>query len=279
LSSSVIVSPTSEVRPPKCELPQAVMPRTFKEPANVASAWRVFPTEGGENLATSGRFWSVIGRLKVGLTPATVQPELATIAARYSHRRMSRFTADGTLRPLPLREALVGNYRDGLLLVIGAALLVLLVTAPTSPDSSSSAPRRASEISPCASPSGEPWAIARDQLVESLVLVVLGGAGRCGAGPMGPRSSARQPLRRLDSAQRRNRRQHAVLAVTGAVAVLTGLAFGIYHRVARHQGRLPSTRCAMAPGLRRSADGARRNALVAGQNRAHVVLLVCAGSS
>jgi len=253
-----------------------VMPRTFKEPANVASAWRVFPTEGGENLATSGRFWSVIGRLKVGLTPATVQPELATIAARFAQngcrvlRRMGLYD-----RAAPGGTG--GNYRDGLLLVIGAALLVLLSPAairrrtPARPRLGAPA-----SIAVRLAIGASRWAIARDQLVESLVLVVLGArAVWCWA--MGPRSSARQPLRRLDSAQRRIGVNTPVLAVTGAVAVLTGLAFGIYPA-------LHATRVDAVDALRDGARGspvrrrrAFRNALVAGQIALTLVLLVCAG--
>src|SRR5262245_45969807 len=49
-----------------------IMPKTFKEPANIAGAWRVFPNEGGENLATSGRFWSVLARVKAGQNSGSI---------------------------------------------------------------------------------------------------------------------------------------------------------------------------------------------------------------
>src|SRR5256714_11019502 len=59
-----------------------VMPRTFKDPFQVASLWRIFPNEGGENVVQNARFWSVIGRLKPGISSATAQAEMSTIAAR-----------------------------------------------------------------------------------------------------------------------------------------------------------------------------------------------------
>src|SRR5262249_48284526 len=37
-----------------------VMPRTFKDPFNVAVLWRVFPNEGGENAVATSRFWGVL---------------------------------------------------------------------------------------------------------------------------------------------------------------------------------------------------------------------------
>src|SRR5205823_8064271 len=58
-----------------------VMPRNFKDPFNIASDWRVFPNEGGENFVANSRFWGVIGRMKLGARASTVQAELDTISA------------------------------------------------------------------------------------------------------------------------------------------------------------------------------------------------------
>src|SRR3982751_4677449 len=59
-----------------------VMPRTFKDPFNVSSLWRILPNEGGENVVQNARFWSVIGKLKPGISSATARAEMTTIAAR-----------------------------------------------------------------------------------------------------------------------------------------------------------------------------------------------------
>jgi len=59
-----------------------VMPRSFKDPFQVAALWRIFPNEGGENAVANARFWAVFGKLKAGIPPQTVKAELATIAAR-----------------------------------------------------------------------------------------------------------------------------------------------------------------------------------------------------
>src|SRR5256714_6261958 len=104
-----------------------VMPRTFKDPFNVSSIWRIFPNEGGENVVANARFWAVIAKLKPGVSSATAQAEMSTIAARLVQSDPKFYEGwDITLNPL--RDTVVGNYREGLLLVVGAALLVLLIT-------------------------------------------------------------------------------------------------------------------------------------------------------
>src|SRR5947199_9350977 len=55
-----------------------VMPRMFKDPFNIASLWRIFPNEGGENAVANARFWAVIAKLKTGIPAQTVQAELST---------------------------------------------------------------------------------------------------------------------------------------------------------------------------------------------------------
>ncbi len=57
-----------------------VMPRTFKDPFGIASLWRIFPNEGGENAVANARFWAATARLKPGVTDSTAQAELSTIA-------------------------------------------------------------------------------------------------------------------------------------------------------------------------------------------------------
>src|ERR1051326_3359109 len=47
-----------------------VMPRTFKDPFGVASLWRIFPNEGGENAAGKAGFWWGIGKMKPAILAA-----------------------------------------------------------------------------------------------------------------------------------------------------------------------------------------------------------------
>jgi predicted permease len=254
-----------------------VMPRTFKEPANVASAWRVFPNEGGENLGNTGRWWGVAGRLKPGLTPASVQPELATISARFVQMD-AKFNEGWEFVAIPFRDVLIGNYRDGLVLVIGASLLVLLITcANVAGLQLVRASTRQRDIAVRLAIGASRWAIARAQLAESLTLVVIGGIGGVLLGKwgldllLGTVSGAWIP--RADEIGMNT----TVLAVSGAVALVTGLAFGIY----------PALRATKVDAVDAIRDGSKgsagpqttriRGALVAGQIALTLVLLVCAG--
>jgi predicted permease len=254
-----------------------VMPPNFKEPANIASAWRVFPNEGGENLATNGRFWFSIGRLKPGGTPTTAQPELATVSARFAQSDAG-FYGGWDFYLLPLRDSVVGNYRDGLLLVIGAALLVLLVTcANVAGLQLVRASARQRDFAVRLAIGASRWALARGQLAESLVLVVLGGVGGAFIGKWGVdlllASLSSGWIPRSDEIGV----NLPVLAMAGGVALLTGLAFGVY----------PAFRATKVDAVEALRDGAKgsasrqslrtRSALVAGQIALTLVLLVCAG--
>src|SRR5436853_2443029 len=86
-----------------------VMPRTFKDPFNVSSLWRIFPNEGGENTVANARFWAVIGKLKSGVPASTVQAELSTIAARLVQSD-PKFYKGWDFTVIPLRDQVVGNY-------------------------------------------------------------------------------------------------------------------------------------------------------------------------
>ena len=253
-----------------------IMPKAFKEPANIAAAWRVFPNDGGENLTSSGRFLSVFARLKPGQTPLSVQPELATIAARFAQMD-SAFYGGWDFTTTPLRDALVGNFRDGLLLVDGAALLVLLITcANLAGLQLARASTRQQEIAVRRAIGASRWAIARQQLTESLVLVVFGGAGGALLGKWGLDlllASWTGWFPRLDEIAVNT----TVLAITGGVALLTVLAFGL----------LPALRATNIDAVDALRDGAKgssgpqpgrvRSVLVAGQIAITLVLLVCAG--
>ena len=254
-----------------------VMPKTFKDPANVAMAWRVFPNEGGENVVNNGRFWSVIGRLKPGQTPAKVQPELTTIATRLAQNDAAVYTG-WDFTTVFLRDALIGNYRDGLLLVIGAALLVLLITcANVAGLQLVRASTRQRDIAVRLAIGASRWAIARDQLAESLVLVVLGGAGGILLGKWGLdlllKSLSSGWIPRSDEIGV----NAPVLLVTGGVALVTGIVFGLY----------PALRATKVNAVDAMRDGAKgsagpqsarvRSGLVAAQIALTLVLLVCAG--
>ena len=254
-----------------------VMPRDFKEPYNIATAFRVFPAEGGENLTANARYWSVIGRLKSDARLDSVKAELATIAGRFAQAD-ARFYKDWEFVLRPLRDSVVGNYNNGLLLVIGAALLVLLITcANVAGLQLVRASTRAREVAVRLALGASRMAIARSHLVESLLLVAFGGIAGLLLGSWGLdlllASFDSDWIPRSDEIGINT----PVLLGTAAVALLTGLLFGMYPA-------WQATRIDAIDSLRDGSKGSTgpqsvrlRALLVVGQIALTVVLLVCAG--
>jgi putative ABC transport system permease protein len=255
----------------------AVMPRTFKDPFNVCAIWRIFPNEGGENMVANARFWAVIGKLKPGVSSATVQAEMSTIAARLAQND-PKFYKGWEFTVSPLRDTVVGNYREGLVLVVGAALLVLVITcANVAGLQFVRASTRQREVAIRLALGARRSAIVRDQLVESLLLVALGGIGGLLVGSWGLdvllANLARDWIPRSDEISLNT----TVLAVTGLTALVTGIVFGLFPA-------LQATRVDAIDSLRDGSKGSSgaqsvrlRGALVVAQIALTLVLLVCAG--
>jgi putative ABC transport system permease protein len=254
-----------------------VMPRTFKDPFNIPQIWRVFPNEGGENFVANARFWGVFARMKPGVTASSVQAELSTIAGRLAQSD-PKFYKGWDFSILPLRDLVVGNYREGLLLVVGAALLVLLITcANVAGLQFVRASTRQREVAIRLALGASRAAIARIYLVESLLLVALGGIGGALIGSWGLdlllANLSRDWIPRGDEIGL----NATVFVVTGLTAIITGIAFGLFP--AWH-----ATRVDAIDSLRDGSKGSSglqsvrlRGALVIGQIALTLVLLVCAG--
>jgi putative ABC transport system permease protein len=254
-----------------------VMPRTFKDPFSISSLWRIFPNEGGENMVANARFWQVIARLKPGIPATTVQAELSTIAARLVQAD-PKFYKGWDFMVVPLRDQVVGNYREGLLLVVGASVLVLLITcANVAGLQFVRASTRQREVAIRLALGASRAAIARSHLVESLLLVGLGGIGGVLIGSWGLdlllASFSDGWIPRSDEIGL----NATVLAVTGVTAFVTGIVFGMFP--AWH-----ATRVEAIDSLRDGSKGSAglqsvrlRGALVIAQIALTMVLLVCAG--
>src|SRR5437868_3845540 len=254
-----------------------VMPRTFKDPFNVSSLWRILPNEGGENAVANARFWSVIGKLKTGISSATAQAEMTTIAARLAQSD-PKFYKDWDFAISPLRDIVVGNYREGLLLVVGAALLVLLITcANVAGLQFVRASTRQREVAIRLALGASRSAIARSHLIESLLLVTIGGIGGVLIGSWGLdlllATLSRDWIPRGDEIALNT----TVFVVTGVTAFITGIVFGLFPA-------LHATRVEAIDSLREGSKGSSglqsvrlRGALVIAQIALTMVLLVCAG--
>ena len=254
-----------------------VMPHSFKEPFDNAELWRPFPNQGGENAVANSHFWGVIGRVKPGVRLAAVNAELATIAGRFAQND-PKFYRGWNFLARPLQQQVVGSFAQGLLLVVGAALLVLLITcANVAGLQIVRASARQREVAIRLALGASRIAVAREHLAESLLLVFFGGIGGVLLGSWGLdlllASLARDWIPRGDEIVL----NLPVLGATAAIALLTGLFFGLY----------PAWRATRIDAIDSLRDGSKgsagvqsvrlRSALVISQIALTLVLLVCAG--
>ncbi|MEO5721365.1 MAG: ABC transporter permease [Chthoniobacterales bacterium] len=254
-----------------------VMPRSFKDPFNNSEIWRILPNTGGENAVGTARFWGVLGLVRQGTSPATAEAELATIAARFVQSD-PKFYQGWDFMLTPLRDQVVGNFAQGLLLVVGASLLVLLITcANVAGLQLVRASTRQREVAIRLALGASRGAIVREHLVESLLLVVVGGVGGMLVGSWGLdlllSSLARDFIPRGDEIAL----NLSVLCATGVLALITGLVFGL----------VPAWRATQVDAIESLRDGSKgssgvesvrlRGVLVVAQIALTLVLLVCAG--
>lgn len=254
-----------------------VMPKSFKEPLGNQALWRVIPNEGGENLTTNARYWSVTARLKPGINPATVATELATISARFA-KDDPKSNEGWEIRMTPLREIVIGDYSKGLVLVVSASLLVLLMTcANLTGLQLVRASTRRREVAVCLAVGASRWAIIRRQLAESLLFTAAGTAAGVMIGWWGLdtllSSFSGSWLPRLDEISL----NPVALGMSVAVALATGLAAGLLP--ALHSAKADVNDALKSAGKGSSGGGAvrLRGGLVVAQMVITLVVLACAG--
>ncbi|CAA9300928.1 MAG: Acidobacterial duplicated orphan permease (function unknown), partial [uncultured Gemmatimonadaceae bacterium] len=103
-------------------LPAAVTFPSRSTPFDVWAPLRVSPQSGGRG----SHSYAVLGRLADGVTLGQAQAEMTQIAARIAREHPAEQEKRG-VRATPLRETVVGRVRPQLLMLLGAAGLVLLI--------------------------------------------------------------------------------------------------------------------------------------------------------
>jgi putative ABC transport system permease protein len=150
-----------------------VMPPGFGFPnleADLYTPLPIDPKEGGRN-------FSVVGRLRTGVSVAAARAEMAAIAARTATEDVS-MNAGWSATVVPLLDQTVGSIRPVLLILFGATgLILLLVCANIANLLLMHSSTRIREISIRLALGAGRFRIVRQLFVESLVLALLGGLG------------------------------------------------------------------------------------------------------
>ena len=231
---------------------------------------------GGENNRGNHPGIYVIGRMKPGTSLEKARAEVKTIAAQLAERYPNS-NAKQSMTAEPLHEAVVGDLRPALMLLVGAVAFVLLIACANVANLLlARAANRQREIAVRLALGARRGRVLRQLLTESVMLSLLGAVAGVLVGYLGleallaslPGNVPRADEVRIDV---------VVLAVTAALAVVTGLAFGIVPAwralsTRLHEPLKEAGRGSVGPGQHRV-----RNALVIAEVSMALVLLVGAG--
>ncbi len=255
-----------------------VMPATFKDPANVAQMWRPLAMDDGEALVRNSRFWNTLGRLKPGVTLEQANAELKAIADRAA-QEFPQNHKGWSLSATDLQGNVVGNYRQGVLVLLGAVACVVLITcANVAGLSVVRATARRKELAIRAAIGASGGQLLRQLLTESLALAAVGGTLGILVGVWGLETLlASIPSGWLPRADEVSL-DTAVLVAVLVLTLLTGLAFGL--APGWTAARTDANDALKDTGTRGSGGPAAqrmRSALVVTEIALAIVLLVGAG--
>src|SRR5208282_1588918 len=180
-----------------------------------------------QQLANHGsHFLQVVARLKPGVSLATANANLATIAKQLENEHPEDNQKVGAVA-VPLREELAGNMRAALFVLLGAVCFVLLIACANVANlllARASGRRR--EIAMRLTLGASRWRIARQLLTESLLLAALAGAAGLLLSTFATQFLANlipEGIAPMNGSGADSR----VLAATLIISVATGILFGI----------------------------------------------------
>jgi putative ABC transport system permease protein len=217
-----------------------------------------------------GHYFQVAGRLKPGVTLDEARARVKASRAAFESRFPGALGGPKNgFDVQPLVDALVRDVRQSLLVLVGAVSFVLLIACANVANLLLvRATSRKREIAIRRALGGSRWRIARQVLMESIVLSLAGGALGLLVGTLGIRALLAVNTANLPRIGEDGSFVHLdvrVLAFTLAISVATGLLFGLIPALQSSRADLAST---LKEAGGRSASGSLR------QNKTRSFLVV-----
>ncbi len=259
-----------------------ILPASFRPdpPADV-----FIPMQADPNSTNQGHYLLSAGRLKPGATMQAANANMKVAADRYRAGNKTFMDADESAGVVPLRDALVGDVRLPLLILVCAVSFVLLIACANVANLLlARAAARQREIAIRTAVGASRGRLVRQLLTESLMLGLISGLAGFVLGAWGVRALlALSPgnLPRINDAQHAASIVTAldwrVLAFTIGVSLLTGILFGLFPAVQISRMDVNSS---LKETSGRSGTGLRQNRvrslLVISEMALAVILLTCA---
>ena len=256
-----------------------VMPASFSYPADRAiDVWIPLSYFGPDAIGRERNkgFLEIIARIKPGVSVDQLHTELAAVSGRLA-REYPENAGWTEVFIAPIRDAIVGEVRTPLLVLLVAVGMVLLITCVNIASLLlARATGRARELAMRAALGAGRGRIARQLLTESMTLALAGGLlgvglGVVAVGALAAAGGAELP--RADAI----RVDGVVLAFTLGLSVLSGLLFGMVPVLRAASGNLQGALRAGARGSVGHTGQRLRSGLVIAEVAMAVILVIGAG--
>jgi|RhiMethySRZTD1v2_1073278.scaffolds.fasta_scaffold01576_5 putative ABC transport system permease protein len=252
-----------------------IMPETFRYPNEQTNYWIPLRMDRGQQ-RNPQRFFVVTARLKNGVTIEQAQSDLNATVARFARANPEMHEGWG-VRVKPVREAMFGWSRGRLYTLEAAIVLVLLVAcANVAGLLLARGLVRGPEIALRSALGASRGRIVRQLLTESVLLSVGGGVLGLAVAWMGIQTLVAMPPPPGGVAIGEIGLNLRMLGATAAVAIVTGLLYGIAPALVHARPSLTDTLKEPA-GAGGRGRPRLRSALVAAQIAVTMVLLIGAG--
>jgi predicted permease len=237
----------------------------------------VFKPEDFADSNRTNESLSFVARLRPGVSIEGARQELVAFAGRLKHDFPNSYPPDWGLLVTSLHDKASGDVRPMLLILLGAVGFVLLIACTNVANLLlARASGRGKEIAVRAALGATRWQIARQLLVESLLLALAGGVLGLALGAWAMRAAASLNVASLPLAELRL--NGTVLLFTLGVALATGLLFGLAPALVTSRADTQQT---LKEGGRSVSAGrgrqALRRVLVVAEVALALALLVSAG--